>query len=95
MTSPTPKRYPALTRDYANTPVAWILLVLVWVVTPLVNDRASTALVVIYVALLVVGLVYGLFTAVKKKSWLLGVFSVVTLAAWPIMLFVILRLFGI
>lgn len=95
MTSHKSEEYPHLARGYANTPVAWVLLVLAWVVTPFVNDRASTALVVVYVALLLVGVVYGLFTTVKKKSWLLGVFSVVTLAAWPIMLFVILRFFGI
>ncbi len=79
----------------ANKSTAWILLALTWIATPFLNDRTPTIFTALYVVLLACGFLYGIYTAWRTKSWLLGIASALTAFAWPIMLFVILRFFGI
>lgn len=75
--------------------IAWPALVAVWVLTPFMGDQLPSALVVAYWVLLVGAVLYGLGTAVRRRSWPLGIFSVLTALAWPITLFGILAIYGI
>lgn len=75
--------------------IAWIALIAVWVLTPFIGDRIPQAISVLYWVFVVVAVLYGLMTAIKRKSWLLGIFSVLTAFAWPIILYAVLAGFGI
>ena len=89
MTSPTTKP------DRTLSVVAWVALVLVWVCTPFVGDDLPGVVTALYWVFLGAAVIFGLVMAVRGKRWLLGVFSVLTLFAWPILLFFAPRMGGI
>ncbi|RAV32791.1 hypothetical protein DLJ54_01835 [Corynebacterium heidelbergense] len=78
-----------------NHAVAWPALLAVWGLTPFMGDRLPAALVIVYWVLLIGSVLYGLITAVRQRSWALGLFSVLTAFAWPITLFAIFAIYGI
>lgn len=74
--------------------IAWPALVLVWILGPFVGGGTPKVLETLYWVFVVLAVVYGLVTAVKRKNIWLGICSVITLFAWPIELYLIISLFG-
>ena len=73
-----------------RTAYIYPIFVAVWIATPFMGDRVPVWVQWIYWAGLIAVSVLGLVIAVRDKRPLLGVFSVFTLLAWPIILAVAL-----
>lgn len=72
----------------------WMLLLLPWLFTPFMGDQQPDVVNVGYIMLIGVAVVLGMYCAYKRKNIFLGIFSVVTVFCWPIMLFVALSIGG-
>ncbi|AWB84938.1 hypothetical protein [Corynebacterium liangguodongii] len=78
----------------AKKTVLFLVLALVWVATPFMGDRVPQWAQVLYWVALVLASVTGVVLAVRSRSVLLGVVSLLTLFAWPIVLAVSLAAGG-
>ncbi|MDU0479454.1 hypothetical protein QVA66_09405 [Staphylococcus chromogenes] len=73
----------------------FITLVLIWVATPFMGDRVPAWTQWGYWIILVSSVILGFVVAFKKRNLLLGLASLATLFAWPIILAVALAMGGI
>lgn len=73
----------------------FVTLVLIWVATPLMGDRVAAWAQWGYWIILVSSVVLGLVVALKNRNLLLGLASIATLFAWPIILAIALAMGGI
>ncbi|MCT1413514.1 hypothetical protein [Corynebacterium sanguinis] len=78
----------------SRRPVAWLLIIAVWVATPYNSPHNPNLSWYLYVVLLAVTVVYGLATAVSRRDWLLYPALILTLFAWPIMTFAVFLYFA-
>lgn len=71
-----------------------IAFIAIWIATPFINDR-SGAWGILYWCCVAIIPTIGIITAIRWRSVLLGIASVLTYLAWPIVLGVVLALGGI
>lgn len=79
----------------ALEPCIFFTLVLVWIATPFMGDRVPAWTQWAYWIILISSVILGLIVAFKHRSILLGLASLATLFAWPIMLAIALAMGGI
>lgn len=70
---------------------AWLALIVPWVCAPFVGGDMPDWMQTTYFGLCVLIGAFGLAVACASRRWALGVASVVSAAAWPIVLLLVLR----